>query len=166
MKTLIPIILAVLGVACTGPPLQYAESSPEIELAKKANAAYVSGDWDALRALYADTARIAVNTWTPDKWITVDQLIEAFKADRETFPKVKLSDDAVYSMIVNSSGEKWVLNWVNWTAKSVDGKEVSTPVHLAFRMSGEKFGFVVIMLNDLPAYLALQPAPTAEAAQP
>jgi hypothetical protein len=166
MKHLTPVLIGLALLGCTQPPQQYSEASPEIELAKKANAAYMAGNWEALRATYADTAKIAANEWTPDKWLTVDQAIEAWKADREVMPQVKLSDDAIYNMITTNSGETWVLNWLNWTGRTKDGKEASSPAHLAFRMAGGKIAFVAIFFNNLPPYLATQPPAAEPAPQP
>ena len=158
MKKFILLSAAILTMtSCQQPPKQYSEAGPEIDMIKKGNKAYVDRDWATLRSLYADTAKVADNVWTPDKFITVDQFIDAIKKDAENFSEVKLSDDGVYNMIVSDKGEKWVLNWINWTGKMKNGKEVSAPIHLAFRIAGDKVAFQVNFYNQLPGYLAMQP---------
>jgi hypothetical protein len=167
MKNAFLLSFGLALAACQQAPKQYFEASPEIDMAKKATQAYVSADWETLRSLFADTAKIAGNVWEPEKFISVDQWIEGFKADRLNFPEVSIGDDAVYNMIVSDEGHTYVLCWLNWTGKSKDGKEVSTPIHLFFQVDGGKFAWHGAIFNELPGYLALQPAvPATEPAQP
>ncbi len=159
------VIALLLLAACQQAPRQYFESGPEIDMAKKAVQCYASADWETLRSLFADTAKIAANVWNPADFIGLDPWIEGFKADRaNSFPEVSIGDDAVYSMVITDDGEKYVLCWLNWTGKTKDGKEVSTPIHLFFQVSGGKFAWHGAIFNALPGYLANPPAPAAEAA--
>ena len=159
MKKLIFLLLTVFCfAACQQPKKQYFESSPEIDIVKKAVKAYLSKDWDTFRSMYADTAKIARNVWSPDKFITVDKQMENEKAGAGNFTDIKISDDIVYSMIITDKGEKWVLIWFNWSAKTKNGKEISTPAHEGFRFAGDKVVFHFGTYNELPIYLAMQPA--------
>jgi hypothetical protein len=164
MKKLIFPLAVFLLMACQQPAKQYFESSPEIDMVKKGNEAYVNRDWAALRAIYADTAKVANNAWMPDKFQTPDQFIESMKMEAESLTDIKISDDAIYNMIVTDKGEKYVLNWFNWSAKTKDGKEVMTPVHLVFQIAGGKVAFMAAIYDNLPVYLALQPAAPPAAA--
>jgi hypothetical protein len=161
------IAAAALLAACQQAPKQYFEASPEIDMAKKATAAYVAADWETMRSLFADTAKIADNVWNPADFVTVDQWIERFKTDRaNNFPEVSIGDDAVYNMVVTDKGEKYVLCWLNWSGKTKDGKAATAPVHLFFQVAGGKFAWHGAIFNALPGYLAMQPAPAAAPAQP
>ena len=60
-KLLAFLLLAAVVSACQ--KKQYYASSPEIDVAKKADEAYYKGDWTLLRSLYADTAKINLNSW-------------------------------------------------------------------------------------------------------
>jgi hypothetical protein len=161
MKKLILAAAGLLLLACQQPAKQYFESSGEIDMVKKGNQAYVDRDWATLRAMYADTARIANNAWTPDKFDTPDQFIANLKMSVENMTEVKISEDAIYNMIVTDKGEKYVLNWFNWTARTTDGREVMTPVHLVFQIAGGKVVFMAAIYDNLPSYLAAQPLAAA-----
>lgn len=159
MKKLLFLSLTVLCItACQQSKNQYFESSPEIDIVKQAVKAYLNKDWDAYSSIYSDTAKIAANAWSPDKFITLDQHIENEKAGVENFTDIKISDDAVYKMIITDKGEKWVLIWFNWSAKTKNGKEISTPVHEGLRFVGDKVVFHFANYNELPIYLGLLPA--------
>ena len=159
MKKLILLLLtAFCFTACQPPKKQYFESSPEIDIVKKAVKSYLSRDWDAFRTMYADTAKIARNAWTPDKFISVDKQMADEKAGAENLTDIKISDDIVYSMIVTDKGEKWVLIWFNWSGKTKSGVEISTPAHEGFRFVGDKVVFHFGTYNELPFYLAMPPA--------
>lgn len=143
---------------CQQPVQQYFESSPEIDIVKNSVKAYLSKDWSTYRSMYADTAKIAGNVWSTDKFITLDKHIENEKANTENFTDIKISDDIVYNMIITDKGEKWVLMWFNWSAKAKNGIEVSTPVHEGLKFVGDKVVFHFANFNELPFYHAFQPA--------
>ena len=84
--------------------------------------------------------------------------MENEKAGSENFTDIKISDDIVYVMIITDKGEKWVLMWFNWSAQTKNGTEVSTPVHEGLWFVGDKVVFHLADYNELPLYLALQPA--------
>ena len=83
--------------------------------------------------------------------------MENEKAGSENVTDIKISDDIVYVMIITDKGEKWVLMWFNWSAKTKNGTDVSTPVHEGLRFVGNKVVFHFANFNELPFYLALQP---------
>jgi hypothetical protein len=159
MKKLLFLSLTLFCfAACQQPKKQYFESSPEIDIVKRTVNAYLNKDWDTFRSMYADTAKIAGNVWSPDKFITLDKHMENEKTGTENFTDIKISDDIVYCMVITDKGEKWVLMWFNWSAKAKNGTEVSTPVHEGLRFVGDKVVFHFAVYNELPIYLALQPA--------
>ncbi len=157
MRKLIFILPLLVLLSCEQQKKQFFTTSAEIDLVKKGNKAYIDRDWSTLRSLYADTAKIADNVWTPDKFVTPDQFIEEMKTSLADFTEIKLSDDIEYNMIVTDDGQTWVLCWFNWIGKHKNGKEISTPVHLGFLMAGGKVAFQGLMYNQLPLYLATQP---------
>jgi hypothetical protein len=164
MKKLVLILAsALLLMACQPKPQQYFTSSPEIDMVKKANAAYVANDWKTMRAIYSDNARIYDNTWDSLKAITPDAFITALQTSLENYSEHSLGDDAVYEMIVTDEGEKWVHNWFLWKGKHNNGKTVEMPIHLSFRIVDSKVAFQVNMYNVLPAFLAGQAMPVAAA---
>lgn len=158
MKKLIFLSLALLSfAACRQTEKQYFESSPEIDIVKRAVKAYLNKDWDTFRSMYADTAKIASNVWSPEKFVTIDKHMENEKAGSENFTDVKISDDIIYCMVITDKAERWVMMWFNWSAKTKNGTEVNTPVHEGLRFIGDKVVFHYAQYNELPIYLALQP---------
>lgn len=159
MKKLLFLSVVLLCFsACQQPAKQYFESSPEIDIVKNAVKAYLNKDWDSFRSMYADTAKIATNTWSPDKFINLDKHMENEKTGAENFNDIKISDDIVYCMVINDKGEKWVLMWFTWSAKTKSGTEISAAVQEGLRFVGDKVVFHYGIYNELPIYNALQTA--------
>lgn len=161
MRTLFFLSVALFFVGCQQREKQYFESSPEIDLVKNNFKAYLNKDWDTFRSFYADTARFAGNVWEPAQFITLDKFLELEKSGAEIFTGTKISNDIVYCMIINDKGEKWVLTWCNFSAKTKNGTEVAIPFHQGFRFVGDKVVFQFAYYNELPLFLALQPADSA-----
>lgn len=157
MKNVILIFTAlfILG-SCKEREQQYFESSPEIDIVKKGNEAFFKKDWVALRQAYSDSARLAENVWEEDRWIGIDQYIESSKVFVETLAEYKMSDDAIYLMVIGNEGDKWVLNWFNFIAVTKDGKEVKTPININLRFVDRKIIFQSSMYDQLPLFMALQ----------
>ncbi len=153
MKKLLYLISACLILAACQKK-QYYTSSPEIDLLKKANEAYFKGDWETLRAAYADTAKIWVNTLPPETPLTPDQMIEAFKRDVSALSEYHMGENPVYEMVITDTGEKWIHCWLLWSGELKNGKEYSSPVHLASQVKDNKIVFNFILFDGLPGYLA------------
>jgi hypothetical protein len=163
-KLLLFFMVAGMLAACQQEkPGQYFASSPEIDLVKKANADYVAGNWDVMKSAYADTAKVYDNVWDRSQQVTADDFLKSLKGRAEKYSEYKISDDAIYEMIVTDKGEKWVHNWFLWTGKHKNGKEVEIPIHISFLVVDNKIAFQVNMYNVLPAYLAENPPPLADA---
>ncbi|MEX2234669.1 MAG: hypothetical protein WD824_21065 [Cyclobacteriaceae bacterium] len=159
MKNLFSLFaLGLILFSCQTAPKQYFANSPEIEMIKKANAAYVSGDWNAMRSVYADTAKIYHNTWDAEVALNVDDFIKGMQTTAANYNTYKLSDDAVYEMIVTDEGQKWVHNWFLWSGTHKNGVEVKIPVNISFLIVDNKVAMQVNMFNALPGYLAENPA--------
>lgn len=67
-----------------------------------------------------------------------------------------IGDDAIYFMVIGSKGEKWVLNWFTFSAKTKGGKEVIIPVSMNLQFEGDKIVFPSSMYDQLPLMLAIQ----------
>lgn len=160
------LIVAVILFSCQTAPKQYFSASPEIELIKKTNAAYVSGDFKTMRTAYVDTAKVYDNTWDPEKALTPDGFLTALQTNLEKYSEYKIGDDAIYEMIINDEGQKWVHNWFLWSGKHENGTVVEMPIHISFLMVDNKVAFQANMYNMVPAYLANQPQPLAQVETP
>lgn len=166
MKTLTLFFVCTLFLfSCQTKPQQYFSSCPEIDMIRNGNAAYVAGDWKALRAIYADTAKILNNTWMNDA-TAPDEFVAQLQGVVGNYSEYGIGGDAVYEMIVTDKGEKWVHNWLLWKGKHKNGTEVQFPIHLSFRIAEGKVVTQVNMYDRLPAYLASHPVTVADAATP
>ena len=154
------ISIVVILVSCR--EKQYFNSSPEIDLIKKANEAYFKADWETFKSVFADKARIWFNTPRSKKTVlTKDQLIDTLKVDLLYYTEYKVGknpdyEDPLYEMIVDNEGGKWVHCWLTWTGRSGNGTEVVTPVHLSSLIKEGKVEIHFIYFNALPGYRAMQ----------
>ena len=146
------LLLALTFTACQ--KKQYFTESPAIDLVKKGADNYLKGDWAALTALYADTAKIMVNSWS--KPSTVSEFIEMEKQGVANYASYKFDDGAIYESVVTDKGETWVHTWMGHNATLKNGKTVSGMVHIATRVENGKVVFQGFVFDNLPAYLALQ----------
>ena len=160
-KLMIFLFGNVLLFSCQTRPQQYFTTCPEIDVIKNTNAAYVEGDWKAMRAAYADTAKIYDNTWDADQFTTADDFVRGLETSVKDYSEYAIGEDAVFEMIVTDKAEKWVHNWFLWKGTHNNGKEVEIPIHLSFKMVDNKVALQVNMYNVLPFYLAAQPMPVA-----
>ena len=153
-KLIFFILLATTIVSCQ--KKQYFTECPEIDLIKKGSDAYVKGDWDRLRALYADTVKILFNTWDNKQAMNLDQFIELEKNGAASYASYKIGDDAIYEMVITDEGEHWVHTWLNHTSTLKNGKSVSNPVHISSLVAGGKVVWQGFILDNLQGYLAAQ----------
>lgn len=160
MKKLISLIPVLCLVACQQSQKQYFEESPEIDIVKNAVQAVLRQDFESFRSIYADTAKIAYNTWDADKFISLDEHIASEKAIFETFTDVKIADGAVYCMVVNNKGEKWVLMWLKLLAKTKTGTPLTIAIHEGLRFENSKVVFHFAIYDNMPLVTALQPSDT------
>lgn len=139
---------------------QFTLTSPEIDIAIKANEAYFNGDWKTLKSVFTDDARIWVNApRLKNTKITADQFIDSLKADLTNYSEYKLGnnpdyEEPGYGMIIDDSGAKWVHSWITWLGVTRNGKKIITPVFLVAHFKKDKIEILFIYYNELPAYLA------------
>ncbi len=159
-KSVYLILIALLIISCQNEK-QYFTDSPEIDLAKRGNEAYLSGDWETLRSLFADTAKILNNGWWGDE-ITPDEYISVLEQNVSNFSEYSISDDAFFEMIVNDDGVKWVHSWLLWNGIHKNGIEVKTIVNLGWRIENDKVVIMSVIFNELPMYMAANPPEQAD----
>jgi len=159
MKNACVLLLLVFAfTACQ--KKQYFKESPEIDLVKKGAENYLKADWAALSALYADTAKVVINSWTETK--TVSEFIEWEKQGVANYASYKIEDDAIYEMVITDDGEHWVHTWLGHTATLKNGKTVSGLVNIATRVENGKVVFQAFAADNLATFLAMQDSTAAK----
>jgi ketosteroid isomerase-like protein len=141
MKKVIYLIFAVvLFTACnTNQPERYFSASPEIEITKSTLKHYLDGNWDEMKLLYADTAKVMNNV--PDsKGVSIDAAINIYKQDHELFSSMSyVADEDFFEMAITDDDETWVNYWGLWkgTLKTT-GEEFEIPLHITLRFIDQK----------------------------
>jgi hypothetical protein len=141
MKKVFYALFAVALFAACNPkqPVRYFSASPEIEITKSTLKHYVDGNWDAMKPLYADTAKVMNNV--PDrKGISVDSAIRDYMQDHELFSSISyVVEEDFFEMVVTDEGETWVNYWGLWkgTLKAT-GEEFEIPLHITQRFENQK----------------------------
>jgi len=141
MKKIIYLLFAVIFFAACNPkqPARYFSASPEIEITKSTLKHYMDGNWDALKSLYADTAKVMNNV--PDvKGVSIDVAIKDYMQDHELFSSISyVAEEDFFEMVVTDEGETWVNYWGLWkgTLKST-GEEFQIPLHITQRFENQK----------------------------
>jgi ketosteroid isomerase-like protein len=141
MKKVIYLLSAVvLFTACsTKEPVRYFSASSEIEITKSTLKHYVAGNWEALKSVYADTAKVMNNV--PDrKGISVDSAISDFMQEHELFSSISyVAEEDFFEMVVTDEGETWVNYWGLWKGTLIaTGEEFEIPVHITQRFENQK----------------------------
>jgi ketosteroid isomerase-like protein len=121
----------VLFIACQEQkPQRYFADSPEIETLKAGITAYESGDWDAWKSHFVDTAKIFVNSIKP---IGLEERAEGLKSMAGAMSSYGFNHDREFiEMVLDKEDETWVYYWAAHKGKfEASGNEVVIPVHLA-----------------------------------
>ena len=166
MKRLPYFTLLVLLLAACQPPaeqtVRYTTDSPEITQGKAIMDAYLSGDWETMRAGFADTAKIYHNSTSS---MNPDENIQNLQEGVSAVSSYELGDDVYWEMIVEDDGDTWVYFWGEWKAVHAGtGNSMSVPFHLA---SQYKDGLVVEehgFWDTAPIIMEAQAAAAAEEA--
>jgi len=124
-------LTVVLFASCQQTEQRYFDESAEIETVKQLYKHIEVGNYDELRAMYNDTAKVRRNTVNA---ISIDELIAENKEGRGDFSSYKFRDSIYTEMVITKSGNTWVNSWATWVGK-VNGNdnEIVVPVHLSFR---------------------------------
>lgn len=164
MKRLINgCVLLLLAVSCQPPaeaPVRYTQDSPEITKAKANMKAYFAGDWETMRAAFADTANIYHNNTEP---MNADENIVNAQEGLKSISSYELGDSSFWEMIVDDNGDKWVYFWGEWKGVHSSGTSLSVPFHLAWQFEDglvvEEHGY----WDNTPMVMAEQAAAEASA---
>ncbi len=151
-KALTLLLLASVFTACQ--KKQYFTESPEIDLVKKGADYYLKADWTGLSSMYADSAKIIVNSWS--ETITTAKFIELEKQGVTNYTSYKIEDGAIYEMVITDKGEHWVHTWLGHTATLKNGKTLTGIVNIATQVENGKVVFQGFVSDNLPTYLAMQ----------
>ena len=117
-------------------PVRYTTDAPEITTAKAGMDAYLKGDWDALRATFADNAEIYHNTTVP---VGPDQSIVDLKEGLESVSSYSIDDEQYWERIIDDEGETWVYFWGTWHGDHANSDKVfEVPIHLAWHYQDGK----------------------------
>ncbi|MFI1744080.1 nuclear transport factor 2 family protein [Thalassobellus sediminis] len=131
MKKLFFITLAlIVFIACQNQPQRYFANSVETETLKAGIAAYESGDWDAWKSHFADTAKIYVNSVKP---MSVEERANGLKGMTSAMSSYGFNHDKEYiEMVLDKEDETWVYYWATHKGTfAANAKELVIPVHLA-----------------------------------
>jgi len=141
MKKVIYLLFAVvLFTACTSnQPVRYFSASPEIEITKATLKHYLDGNWEAMKLLYADTAKL-MNNVPEGKGVSIDAAIKDYLLDHELFSSISyLAEEDFFEMVKTDDGEIWVNYWGLWkgTLKAT-GEAFEIPLHITQRFENQK----------------------------
>jgi hypothetical protein len=141
MRKIIYLLFAVaLFAACnTNQSQRYFSASPEIEITKSTLKHYLDGNWDAMKLLYADTAKV-FNNVPEGKGVSIVAAIEDYKQEHELFSSISyVAEEDFFEMVVTDDGETWVNYWGLWKGTlKANGEEYEIPVHITQRFIDEK----------------------------
>jgi hypothetical protein len=116
--------------------VRFTTNAPEITTAKAGMNAYLAGDWDAMRATFADNAEVYHNTTEP---VGPDQSIANLKEGLESVSSYRFDDEQYWERIIDDEGETWVYFWGTWNADHATSDKVfEVPVHLAWHYQNGK----------------------------
>jgi len=126
--------ILLIVTACQPPPEQgparYTTDAPEITAAKAGMSAYLAGDWDALRAGFADNAEVFHNS---NQAVSPDESISTLKQNLESIASYALGDEQYWERIIDDEGGTWVYFWGTWNAvHAATEKNIEMPFHLAW----------------------------------
>ncbi|HMC01294.1 MAG TPA: nuclear transport factor 2 family protein [Flavobacteriaceae bacterium] len=132
MKKIILLgFVLILFMACQEPkPQRYFADSPEIETLKSGITAYESGDWDAWKSHFADTAKIFVNSIKP---MSIEERASGLESMASAMSSYGFNHDREFiEMVLDKEDETWVYYWAAHKGTfAANGKELVIPVHLA-----------------------------------
>lgn len=131
----------------------YSTESPEIEIAKRADRAFVNRDWPTLRSLYSDSARIFQNSWWGES-MTPDEFVELLRRAADTRLGYVFHDDALYELVVKDTGERWVYAWLTLDVTYTNGVTGRTVNNRMWRIENDRIVDFFTIYNALPLYRA------------
>lgn len=113
---------------------------PIVDKLKVAVTAYNKGDWATYRSLFADTAKIHINSPDP---MSIDDRVAEMKEGTNAMDSYELVNP-VYGHIKTAEGVDWGLVWGGWQGE-MGGEEWTVMIHTVTRyVNGkavEQWGF-------------------------
>ena len=156
MKKLILLGFTIILFAACQQEQRYFDDSAEIETVKQLYQHIEDGNFEEIRNIYNDSAKIYRNS---DKSVSIDELIAVDQKGREGFSMYTFKDSIYPEMVITKKGEKWVNTWPTWVGKiKGSDKEIVVPAHLTFRFEDGKIVEDYGYWDTLPIYLAMEKA--------
>lgn len=129
---------------------RYFNDSPEIQTTKKVIEYYATYNYDGLKEIYSDSAKIYDNSVDP---ISLAQMIHDIKANEDLIESAKVRDSSEYEMVITNDGETWVNSWYTVIFKFKDlDKDMSLPCHSTFQYKDGKIVKEYSYYNIHPIY--------------
>lgn len=127
----------LLFIACQNKPQRYFAESAETKTLKAGIAAYESGDWNAWKSHFADTAKIFVNSIKP---VSVSERQKDLSTMTSAMASYGFDHEKEYiEMVLDKEDETWVYYWATHKGTfAATNKELSIPVHLAVQFKNGK----------------------------
>lgn len=150
---------AFIFAACNTQEVRYASSSPEIDIYLATIQNFVDGDWNAMRAHYADTAKLFDNvTATRENVETIGEVIDRLRENRQFFSsQYFLPEEQFVEMVVTDDDETWVNYWGVWVSVlAATEQRFETPMHFTAQFLDGKIVREHAYYNIAPIILALQ----------
>lgn len=153
-KLLLLGLTIILFAACQQTEQRYFDESAEIETVKQLFQHIEDGNFDALRTLYNDTAKVYVNS---TKSVSIDQSIAEDKASRELFSMFTFKDSLYPEMVITKQKHTWVNTWPTWVGK-VNGAddEITIVAHATYRFEDGKIVEEQIFYDSAPIVAAFE----------
>jgi hypothetical protein len=148
------VVLLILLAGCNAKK-QYMTSGPEVDLAKKLDAAYFARDWATWRSCYADTAKLNINQWTGHE-IGVDQFVADLQKSAADWSDYKQGPTPYYEAVIDDDGKVYTHTWFEWIGTYKNGKEARTVVHITTQIVGGKIAWAGVIYDSHPLMAAAQ----------
>ena len=114
----------------------------------------MNGNWQALKTLYADTAKV-MNNVTKEKGVSIEATIKDFQQDHELFSSISFDADD-FEMVVTDEGETWHNYWGVWKATlKANGEKFEMPLHITQQFIHQKIVLESGYWNSSAVALAL-----------
>ena len=135
-KTMLFLLATILLWSCKSES-RYTTASAEIEQVKALLKDYETGNWEAWKGHYADTAKIYHNS---TKSSSVADVSKVLASNLEDMSAYGFQDkDQFFEMVVDDEGDKWVNFWGTWDGTIAENKQtLEIPVHITAQFANGK----------------------------
>lgn len=152
-----------LLLGCEKHEQKYFSESPEIDASKTLLNHFVTRNYDGIKTIYSDSAKIFDNTTKPE---TLESMLASMKQNEAMLEYEKLGDSVYTEMVITKENEKWVNVWGVWKGKLKGGsKELEIPMHSTWRFVDGKIVEDHTFYNAMPIYLELESIKAADTLQ-